>query len=215
MARRLSSTALFDALYSPEVHRIALIAGLGAAALIAGFYGYRWHVGRADERAQRFFSESYKEYAQALASDNPSWVTVEGAFKAGYKQAGSSSLAPYFLAFEADALAQQDKMQEAIAVLDKGLNAMGTRSPLYPLFAIKKAAMQLDAGDSALVSTAIENLKKLADDKQNIYRDMALYYLSSFYKAMGDETKARELEKEMRAVTLEGDVSSLSPWSRG
>jgi hypothetical protein len=215
MAKRMASFDVVEAVQSPEVQRIILAGILSIAAVFAGFYGYRWYRRQANVKAQRFFAESYKEYTSALTSSDPhAWQTVENAFKAGYNRSSGTALAPYFLVFESDALAQQGKTQEAIALLDKSLATMGEKSPLYNLFAIKKAAMQLDAGDSAAVMAAVQNLQQLTADKHNIYRDMAMHYLSSFYKAMGDHDKAKELEKELRAFELEGDGATMSPWTR-
>ncbi len=211
----MASFDIVEAAWSPEGQRMILAGILGLAALGAGFYGYRWYKHQANEKAQRFFAESYKEYTNALTSSDPhAWQTVENAFKAGYKRSSGASLAPYFLLFESDALGQQGKTQEALVLLDKSLAAMGKKSPLYNLFAIKKAAMQLDAGDSGAVLTAVQDLRQLAADKHNIYRDMALHYLISFYKAMGNAGKAQELEKEMRALELESDGATMSPWTR-
>src|SRR5437868_10788485 len=74
-------------------------------ALGAGSFGaYKWVVASREQRAQKFFAECVEEYNRVIAQQSGAWEEVEKAFAAGYEKHGSSSIAPYFLAFQADAL---------------------------------------------------------------------------------------------------------------
>jgi hypothetical protein len=72
--------------------------------------------------------------------------------------------------------------------------------------------MELDGGDSSRLTKALQDLQALAHNTNNIYRDMALYYLSSFYTATGQEEEARRTMKKMREIELNVDTAALSPW---
>lgn len=141
---------------------------LGLVLVSAGFAGYHWYSLHRTQQAHTIFAQCMQEFERALSSDDASlWTDVERAFATGYKSYPRTAIAPYFLAFQAEALIHQDKQEEARVLFADAVKKISKSSPLYYLYATKLALMNMDT----------QLLTKLADDHKNSYRDMALYYL--------------------------------------
>ena len=158
--------------------RNSIIAALVLVLCAGAFAAYHWYSIHREEQAHKVFARSMEEFEQAVTGDDMSkWSSVEQAFAAGYKSYSSSSLAPYFLAFQAEAQVQQNKLEEARTTLANSLKHIAKSSPLYYLYATKLALMSMDAEDMSVHESGKKMLAQLADDQKNPQRDMALYYL--------------------------------------
>ena len=147
------------------------------------WFGYSWRQKSIQELAFKAFAESLEELQTGLITASSSgtdtkqlWEDVERAFKVGFEQHGNSTLAPFFLAFQASALAKQGKTQEALLVLTDAVQKMPKKSPLYFAYATKLALLQIDCDDQATQEVGHAALQDLAENRNNPQRAMALYY---------------------------------------
>ncbi|MBA3752099.1 hypothetical protein H0X06_04885 [Candidatus Dependentiae bacterium] len=195
-----------------------LYAGMGlllASSIIgAGYLGYSWYKKNKEQAAYKDLSESIEGYIKASTSAlsskksfSPQWTDVQRAFKIGAEINSSSSLYPYFLAYQADVLLQQGQNTEAIQIMDDAIAHLDRTHPLYYLYALKNALMKTDSQDASLSQAGREALEKLANDNANLLQDRAQYYsaLDAYYR--GDSGAA---QKRFQQIIARGNVDS--PW---
>lgn len=114
----------------------------------------------------------------------------ERAFLAGSVAHKSSSLYPFFLAFQADALIRLGKLVEAAEQLDSALAAMDKRNPLYYLYALKTALVNIDTKDATREQRGRVLLDSLSTDVANPLQEMALVYSGLDARARGEKSLA-------------------------
>jgi tetratricopeptide (TPR) repeat protein len=186
--------------------------GLIALALLVSIAGgaalyYRHRVSN-EQQAQKVFSEALAEYHKAVQSDQESgWEEIEKLWKAAYQQHGSTLYGPYFLAFQAEAAMRQGKTEQALNLMDSAISGMSAKSPLYYVYAIKKALMGLDSNQAELQQKALTELTALAEDKHNPQKDEARYYL-------GYTAWSRHQAEEARQIWAPLLKQDASVWSR-
>jgi tetratricopeptide (TPR) repeat protein len=191
---------------------------LGAALaclLVAGggFYFYRSSVIKQEEAAYAVLSDCLAEYDQA-ASGASEWKDVSAMCQSGYEKYGNTKVAPYILDIQVDALLAQDKKEEAMEILSMMLSKVGNHSPLYSLYKLKLGLLKTDIADDAIKTAGIQDLEQLAADSHNQYRDVAQFYLGSFYREQGQKDKAVTVWKELVALNENlADKQSSSPWA--
>lgn len=170
---------------------ILLVVGVG----VGGFYGYRWYIARREARAQKSFGEAMQLFEHA--KQNPKqWADVAGALEIGYEQNSGSKLAPIFLFFQASALVQEGKAEQAINVMEDALKIISSRNPLRSAYSVKLALMKMDSKDQAVRSAGLQELEKCAA-QENEGADAASYYLGLHYWDKGEIQKAREAWKRL------------------
>jgi len=187
--------------------KYALIAIVLFGLSYGGFHAYRYYISKREAAAQKQFSLCMKELEQARSGIG-SWHDVEVAFKAAYRQSSQSQLAPYILTFEAEALSQQGKDKEAIAVFSKGLEKIKKASDLYGLYSVKLALMKLDMKDAALQQEGIATLEKIACVNQACEPSsgtaVALYMLGSYYWDKNNMDKAKQAWQKLVSLESQG-----------
>ena len=152
---------------------VALLLVLGVATFGYRWYG-QWYTEKAHAelaRAIELFERADQEGTQAL------WEEVDRSFSNGYSRNEGSSLAPYFLAFQAEAALRAGNNDKARDLEKKVLDHVSKGSPFHTAYAIKYARMNIDSGQPALIEQGMQSLQALANDAGNNERDMALYYL--------------------------------------
>ncbi len=168
-----------------------IIAGSIAVIAATGWFGYQWYTRRAEQKAYADLATTSESYKKAVASQDAEKIKdSERAFAAAAQKYKNSSLAPYFLSYQADALVQQDKKTEALAVMDQMISKIKKESPLYSYYALKRALMKLDATQEDMQQAGRQELANLAQDNSNPVRDMALYYNGLEASRQGDLEKA-------------------------
>lgn len=193
-------------------HTKEIMIAMGVLGLgVAGSFGYWYYRQQQEEAAQLAFVTCIEEFN--IAQQNPAqWPTVSLAAMTGYRQHSGSSLAPYFLALEAQALIGQGKLHEAITTLDRVVGAIAKNSPLYFIYSIQAARMKLDSDDETLKNNGLRDLEALAQNTKNKNRDEALYYLAHYYMSQQSFDRARELLNQLIVAFPEGGLAS-SPWT--
>lgn len=190
--------------YRRFVMPVSILVGFILGVIVYAFLSR----GQYQEAAQQALAETLSEYDRAYTSPE-TWVDIEFGGKTGYVQFSRSSLAPYFQILQVDALLYQQKLPEAIALMKEALASLSKESPLYYLYVLKYARMQIDSSDSVIQQAGQQLLQSLAFDQKNRQRDQALYYLAYFYESQKDEPKALETWQELASIKQK-DV--ISPW---
>lgn len=159
---------------------------IGALSLgVLGWFGYSWYVKKYEESASKDLSESIDAFYKVfMEKNNVQWDNIEQAFAVSAKRHEKSVLYPYFLAYQAEALIREKKLSQAVNVMDTMLASLDKKQILYPLYAIKRARIKMDMQDPEVQKSGQQELDQLAQDSQNPFQDMAIYYqgLDLWYK---------------------------------
>lgn len=196
--------------------RIAMGVGL-AFLLISAFMGYRWYATSRAQAAQKHFADCVQEYNKAAQTGSQSWAMIAKIFELGVQDYGSTAMAPYFLAYQADALVHDNRLAEAASIMRRAVSGLSKSSDVYGLYALKSALMDIDVAEQEGVASekAVQALEALARNTKNKQRDAALYYLGRYYMDMGDTVRAQETLQALLNLSEQGDATtSTSPWAR-
>lgn len=214
-----NGTSSWNFMIEKYVHQIKnnpLMFGGALAVLLAiggGVYFYRASVIQQEEQAYTVLADCLAEYEQASAGASD-WKDVTDMCQAGYEKHSTSKVAPYILDIQVDALLAQDKKEEAVDKLNLMISKVGNDSPLYPLYKLKLGLLKTDLTDEAVKTEGLHDLEQLAADTHNNYRDVAQYYLGSYYRQNGQQEKAVQVWKELIAMNENlSDKASTSPWA--
>ncbi|MCX5922170.1 MAG: hypothetical protein NTX86_02485 [Candidatus Dependentiae bacterium] len=191
-----------------------LVIGAVILLTLTGVYfGYRFYNNSQEHYAHRLFAQNLEEYERVMQEGKAEdWASMETLFKLGYDQYSKSSLAPYFLIYQAESLEKQGK-QGSLDLLDKAVNLMSSSSPLLFVYKTKLALMRLDASDMATHKIGVEDLKVLAADTKNPNNDVAAYYLGLFYWTHDNVVKAQEAWKPLFELQKTTNNLGQSPWA--
>lgn len=189
----------------------AFVAGCIALAIGGLCYLYYTHMHTKEEMAHALLTECIAEY-QRVVQGQSTWASVEVMCKAGYEQYAATKTATYFIPLRVDALLALGNQEMALQLLDQLLGRLGTTSPVYALFATKRALIKLDNQAEAIQGAGLKELQALANDTKNLDRDVALYYLARYYASHHDAERARETQ-EVLAAFKGTDHASSSPWA--
>lgn len=152
-------------------------------------FGYRWYIVAREQAAQQGLITTLGEYVRiAQSGKKEEWEYGYTLFKLEHDQHTRSYLSPYFMTLEADALYNQGKHEEAIALMKQAVAALPSDGPTSSLYTMKYALMLTEVAATREEGLAI--LKKLAEDTHNKNQDAALFYLGNYYKSQGDYEQA-------------------------
>jgi predicted negative regulator of RcsB-dependent stress response len=206
------TSSLFGTIYNAIQAQSKLLSIVFSFLVAFGiaFLGYRlWSIKR-ERAAQYDFSALMTEYEMVSQDQNPEWDALLKKFEKNYDKHSGSSLLPYYLSYKVRILLNQNKKDEALAVLDKMIVDM-PGSPILALYEMERALIQLDGDDEGLRATGLAMLDTLAHDAHNAYRDSAQYYLGRYYWAMNDIDAARAIWQQL--VDEQHDEKlAPSPW---
>ena len=193
--------------------RAAVCAVAIMALAGAGVFAYRWYAAYRDGQAHSAFAASFEQYHAASQSENPDWTTIAGLFAIGYSTHARSNLAPFFLLMQAQAVQKQGQEAQARTLVQRALDQLPTSSPLYYLYALKHALMQLDATDEDTQRAGFTQLQTLAHQDGNLHADAARYHLGAYYWAQDDLNNAQKEWQEL--IKIYGKAQAMpSPWAR-
>lgn len=173
--------------------QIALAFLLGLAVLAVVFL-YRWYEGYKTEQAHGALMHAVELFERAEQENtNVLWDEADRAFSQGYSDNSSSSLAPYFLAYQSEIAARQGDLAKARESMAQAVKKMSRKAPLYTQYAIKLALMQIESGDAKLVEAGNHLLHGLAHDAKSSDRDLALYQEGLLLFEKGDRAGAQKV----------------------
>ena len=184
--------------------------GVTALGLIVlgwfAFHSYKVYQGK---RAQRILGESLQEFQTAMNTVQPQWGDVRLMNELGAQQTSVSALHPFFIVMQAQAMAQQHKVDEAVVLMQQAIDGLPSYSPYKIYFALTKSLMQLDASTQEEKDKGFTTLQTLAQDAANPYRDAALYHVGDYYFAMNETAKSREAWMQL---VEQSAAFAGSPW---
>lgn len=186
-------------------------AGLLAIFILSigllGWYGYNWYkVNRAQE-AYQAFSESVAEFDQAKSGNKDiTWAEVVSSLKVGAKKYSDTSLYPFFLAYESQALKLANDQENSQKVLSQSIESMPKDNPLYGLYAIKNAVLRLNSDKDEAKQEGISLLEDLAKNKNLSIRQTALYYLGYYFYLSNNIDKANQYWLELYKTGIKDTV---------
>jgi tetratricopeptide (TPR) repeat protein len=212
-------------------NRILAIIGL-IAAISGGMLGYLYYKRMRAERAYTALTEAL-EYFDApvkkaddakdddfnflnkkeFTSEAEKWTKVDSVFKSGYEANEGSGIAPFFLAYRAEALVKLNNLPKAIEIMRIALSRMPNHK-VKSYYEVKLALMLIDARSAAAVEEGVKILKKLSRDDKNIAHDTALYFLGEYFWY---EKKFNEAKNYWNQLLLEYEKEVTqdkypSPW---
>ena len=189
---------------------ITIIAGV-ILLIAAGGYGYRYWNRQKEQAAHTILHDCLSEY-EGAQQGKANWADVAAMCQAGYEKFKGTAIAPYILAVAIDCLLADQKQPEALEKINIMLSKVN-KSPLYNLYALKRALLILDMPDTALHSQALATIEQLANDTKNIYNDSAQYYAGYYYRQQGNTQKAMEFWNTLIANNKEITEQGRSPWA--
>jgi len=125
-------------------------------------------------------SEALKLDSEFFTSQEEKWTKVLQNFESSYQKNKSAGIAPMFLAYQAEALINLGKIDNAVQVLKK-LVEISPESVAKSFYKVKTALVGIDSDNKELEKNGLENLRYIALDSQNAVQPMALYYLGQYY----------------------------------
>lgn len=186
---------LFTAAKSRRYLAVGVVFLLLVGVAVAG---YRWYDYDRHQKAQYDFARAVELFEKAERSnDSAEWESVENTIAQKYALHAATSWAAPLLAYQADACWKLNKRSQAIALMDKAVAHLGKRSLLYPSYAIKRALLKIDSGDSLVLLQGVKELEDYAYDKAFPERDKALYYLGLYSYSNQKCGQARSVWNEL------------------
>ncbi len=185
------------------------VVALVAFLVVLFFARKLWMINR-EQSAQYDFSALMTEFETVSHEKDPQWSSLLEKFETQYKKHSSSSLLPYYLGYKVQILLAQDKKEEALVALDKMITDL-SGSPLIALYEMERALIQLDVDDAKLNEIGLDTLKTLAQDKDNMHRDGAQYYLGRYYWANNQVADARAIWQQL-VDEQRDEKMAPSPW---
>lgn len=205
--------SLGSQLRDPQKSSLYMRYGAYATMLVlAGgllFAGRNWYITSRERSAEKDLSAYVSQYYHALGAADASWSQVASLFEVGYTQHSGSYLAPYFLAYQADALLQQNAREEAAAVMKTVLQIMPESAPLYQLLCMKYYLILLDIPEHPEHDAALTALYEIGSDKTNNVFEIALFYLGRYHFVHHNIQEARNLWQELCATAVDENPSPL------
>ena len=194
---------------SDKISRYGFIAMVAIVVFVALFYGYRWYVVSREQTVQKIFSEQVIEYNKAHTQGQLDTMVID--LQSGHDQYASSHLAPYFTAYEVDALLKLGKKAEALASLDALIASLSSSNPLINVYKTKRALLKFDMDDAVFLEEGIRELQQLATDVHNKDRDLAQFYLGLHYYVIDNLIEAKKVWQDLIELSL--DSQNPSPWA--
>ncbi len=188
----------------------ATLIGLGFLTLsVLGWFSFRWYKVYTGKKAQQVLGECLFEYQKAVDSVHPLWSEINLMNDLGYDQASGSSLQPFFLVMQAQSLARQQKIGQAVEHMQRAIDGLSSTSPYKNYFALTQSLMQLDASKKEERQKGFEQLQQLAQNADNQYGDAAQFHLGDYYYA---DNNFEQAKKTWQTLVAQKDVWQDSPW---
>ncbi len=192
-----------------NTYRTQIFTGIAIVAIaISGLIYWQFSRVQQEQNALQALSEILVEYNRAY-ENNELWQDVEVGARTGYRQYARSTLAPFFLGLQAEALMQQDKLNDAIITMDTMIKQLSTRSPFYDSYRIKSARMKLSSEDKVKQEEGLQELVKLAENQKKSQQQQAQYYLGLYYQDHDQIEKAHGLWKSLGSKEEKPDMRSV------
>ncbi|MBU1008181.1 tetratricopeptide repeat protein [Candidatus Dependentiae bacterium] len=206
-----------------------LLVAIGVTMLlVGGTYGYSYYKVSREERAYRAMVTAF-EYFDApiksgeakekdlsflgkkeFSSANEKWEKVALVFKKAYEDHGNSGIAPFFLAFQVEALINLGNIPEAIKLLREVIRLL-TNKESKDYYQSKLALLLTDTKNDKNIQEGLAMLKKIALDDESVAHDLSLFHLGNYYWCHKQFTEARNYWNQL-VLKYGKDEKYASPW---
>lgn len=212
--QKIAKKSLFDSIIDLVIKNSQKITVLFGIALVCAvlFMGNKLWVTYQNKSAQGYFGVLVMEYNQALQDKNADWDLLRAKFEKGFADYSGSSLVPYYKSYVVTMLLQQNKTNEAAALLTT-VESDAQSSSMTLLYAIERALIDLDSADIGQQKKGEQALRVLADDTVNQFADMAQFYLGRYYWANDQIAQAREVWEKLVDEQAHEKIAP-SPWAQ-
>lgn len=192
---------LQDVFYGIEKKYVTFAGYIVLAALLVGgsYVGYTTWKTSHNEKAQVALMESMNDLNMAMRAMGNAQVPeleVQQLFKSvktdmelGYSKYKWSSIAPFFLVYQAQAMTHMGEKEEAYALMKKAVGLFSSSSPYHMMYSIQVALRAIDLGKT---EEGLAQLTTLAASKHGM-ADMANYYLAHYFLEHDNKAKGKEL----------------------
>jgi hypothetical protein len=198
----------FDGKGAQDRIRNWVIAVCVIGAVCAAYLIYQWYACNQAQAAQELFEEQVAGYVRAKSHEQLESAVQD--LKSAHDQS-SGAMAPYFTAYEVDALIKLGKREEAIQGLDSLITSLSSSNPFVNLYKTKRALLKIDSEDIQTKEAGRVELENLAQDKKNKNRDEAQFYLGLYYYVADNMELAKKVWQELAEQSVESKYPSS--WS--
>ena len=211
-----------------KVHIISTISII--VVLSAGTFSYFYYKQNREEKAFRALTSSL-EYFEApitkaedrrdddlsifekkeFSNEQEKWEKVESIFREEYNNFKNSNIAPFFLAYQAEALIKLGKLKDAVEALEIAIPKI-TDNNAKSFYKVKLALIQISTKEEMLIQTGLGALKSMASEENNPTHDLVLYYLGEYYWHQKNFKESKNYWNQL-ILKYDQDSKHPSPWS--
>ncbi|MBD3231789.1 tetratricopeptide repeat protein [Candidatus Dependentiae bacterium] len=202
------------------------LAALVVVGIIFCAIGYSFYRVKIQQRAQLAFVEASEYFnARVIPADSKEevldfnekvfktekdkWVSVAKVFEDAYLQNKSATIAPMFLAYQAEALIRLSDLSKAIKVLKEAIKLMPD-SEFKSFYQVKNALIMIDLENNGAQQEGLSILKKFALDQKSSVHDMVLYRLGEYYWNTKNFDEAKNYWNQL--ILIYGKSSEKPSW---
>lgn len=209
-----------------EHRKRLLIALSGAGLLCLGIVGYTYYNDWMQASAHKDFVEAMRYYdapvtgkniqvpgdAIEFMTDREKWERVEEVFKNAYTKNRSTGIGGIFKAYQANALARLDRIDDAIETLSGALSSIPSRE-VKDFYALELALLKIDSSKQPEQQEGLAELKRMAEDTDCFANEAALYYIGYYFWSQKDYAQVRNYWQQFMIKYGMKDVKQQSGFS--
>ena len=203
--------------------QILVAAGVGAIILGSVIFGYSYYKNKVRAAAYKDFMSAIQSYdgviknknvsssypsVKQFESENDKWTQTEQLFRQGYLNYKNTELAPAFLAFQAEALLNLGKVDDAIKILKDVVNQVKSEE-IKDSYKVKIALISMDKKDEKVQREALNELIAIANNDGSVANEVALYQVGSYFWNQKKYNEAKDYWQRLLVKTTakSGQVS--------
>jgi len=212
-SKKMTHNSFIEKVYNIIINQMYyfMIALSIVVFVLSCVFGYWFWTKHKDKIAQRDFGTLTLEFHKVSQEKSPSWDALFEKFQNGFNKHAHSSMAPYYLAYQARILLEQNKLEDALLVLNE-LTSRYSSFPLINAFKMEKALVGLNVNDEKIVQESLADLRLLAYDVNNQFKDTALFYLGRYYWFVNQLEEARQAWQTLLDEQRDEKIAP-SPWT--
>jgi tetratricopeptide (TPR) repeat protein len=190
--------------------RYVVLGVAGIFVLILAFLGYGYYNDWVQTSAHKAFVESLRYYDAPVsgratiitngtvefATDEEKWKKVDEVFKSAYQSNKGAGIAPVFRVYQAEALVNLGKIDEAIEMLASAVKAVPSPD-LKDFYTLKLALMKMDSLQQPVQQDGLTDLKKIAENEKQFANEAGLYFLGYYFWTQKDFTQAKNYWQQL------------------
>lgn len=207
--------------FALEYKTFVFAGALSLALASGGIVWYRWQATHKAQQAHKTLVETLKIFQSPIqkASDqekrDPSkfysasekWAHIATVCADAYQQYSSTTLAPFFLTYQADALLNMQKHEEALPLLKKAYSRLKNQA-LKDFLGVKIALVAMDCSSQATQQEGFLELKRLAENTNHTAHEYALYSLGLYFWDNKEFAQAKNYWQQMLVKYARSDARS-------